>query len=216
LLPFLNVYGIVAGASTATNVDISWPIQISTEANFSGTGVGGGLTGAYGYEGYWVSLDTNWVSMNLDKLDDNVVTHVLSVRAGKGFTFKNGMQLAVWGGAMHVDISSETMGQLSLSELFPGMDPGQTIDDIVVSGRLDPVQQEILEELKNQAGGSLPDEVVVKYSLNKSIADPWNMLLGAQLGLSKHWYLRTEIGLIGRFSVLASVQYRFGFPFFGR
>lgn len=51
---------------------------------------------------------------------------------------------------------------------------------------------------------------VVNYDLDKSLETPWNMLLGAQYGLEPDWFVRTEIGLIGRYSVLFSVNYRFG------
>ena len=36
------------------------------------------------------------------------------------------------------------------------------------------------------------------------------MLLGAQYGIEPNWFVRTEVGIIGRYSVLFSVNYRFG------
>ena len=48
------------------------------------------------------------------------------------------------------------------------------------------------------------------YNLDKSLKDPWNALIGAQYGFEPNWYIRTEVGFIGRYSVLLSVNYRFG------
>jgi hypothetical protein len=50
----------------------------------------------------------------------------------------------------------------------------------------------------------------VNYDLDKSLATPWNALLGAQFALDPHWMLRTELGFIGRYSLLLSFNYRFG------
>ena len=48
----------------------------------------------------------------------------------------------------------------------------------------------------------------INYKLDKAIADPWNMLLGAELDLSRRVQLRAEAGFIGRFSILFGVNYR--------
>jgi hypothetical protein len=51
----------------------------------------------------------------------------------------------------------------------------------------------------------------VQYSLDKSLKNMWNFLLGAQYQFSRHFMLRAEVGFLGsRTQVLAGLQYRFG------
>ncbi len=51
--------------------------------------------------------------------------------------------------------------------------------------------------------GEIPFEVKLKAK------DPWNALLGASLGMGKHWVGTVEVGAIGRTHILASLAYRF-------
>ena len=51
--------------------------------------------------------------------------------------------------------------------------------------------------------GEIPFEVKLKAK------DPWNALLGASLGMGKHWVGTVEVGAIGRMHLLASLAYRF-------
>jgi hypothetical protein len=51
----------------------------------------------------------------------------------------------------------------------------------------------------------------VQYSLEKSVKDPWNFIVGSQFQLNKSWMLRFEYGFLGsRQQVIAGLQYRFG------
>ncbi|MCX6574545.1 MAG: hypothetical protein NTX99_11220 [Candidatus Aminicenantes bacterium] len=51
----------------------------------------------------------------------------------------------------------------------------------------------------------------VQYSLDKSLKNMWNFLLGAQYQISRHFMLRAEVGFLGsRTQVLGGLQYRFG------
>ncbi|NOX46001.1 MAG: hypothetical protein GXO89_03365 [Chlorobi bacterium] len=53
-------------------------------------------------------------------------------------------------------------------------------------------------------------ESVVKYGIDKQVKDKWNMVVGAQFQLNKHWMLRSEVGfLASRTSYLLSLNYRF-------
>ena len=52
------------------------------------------------------------------------------------------------------------------------------------------------------------DTTVVNYSLNKKMADPWNVLLGGTLDVGPHWGIRGELGFLRRKSILVMGNYR--------
>ena len=39
------------------------------------------------------------------------------------------------------------------------------------------------------------------------------MVAGAQASYGDHWTMRVEFGLLGKFSIMAMISYRFGIPF---
>ena len=47
--------------------------------------------------------------------------------------------------------------------------------------------------------------------LIKEIKDMWNMIIGTQFQLNKHWMIRAEYGFLGsRNQLIGGLQYRFG------
>ncbi len=51
----------------------------------------------------------------------------------------------------------------------------------------------------------------VQYSMDKTVKDAWNFIVGGQYQINKHFMLRGEVGFLGsRNQLLAGVQYRFG------
>jgi hypothetical protein len=51
----------------------------------------------------------------------------------------------------------------------------------------------------------------VQYSMDKSLKDAWNFIVGGQFQLNKHFMIRAEVGFLGsRRQVMTGVQYRFG------
>lgn len=51
----------------------------------------------------------------------------------------------------------------------------------------------------------------VQYSMDKSIKDAWNFIVGSQFQYNKHWMIRLEVGFLGsRTQVMTGLQYRFG------
>ena len=150
-------------------------------------------------------------------------------------------QLALWAGGFRVQFSSEATGSLPLIELFPGADPQAKVDQAIVnvetkqmnvdewwSGlstieQANPVNKAKYEtanralstagELLNAADAALNDgdQATVQYSLDKSLKDKWNFIVGSQYQLNKHWMIRAEFGFLGsRKQFLTSLQYRFG------
>lgn len=65
----------------------------------------------------------------------------------------------------------------------------------------------------NAADGALNtiSNSTVQYSLDKRVKDMWNLIVGGQFQLNKHWMIRAEYGFLGsRSQFLTGLQYRFG------
>ena len=150
-------------------------------------------------------------------------------------------QMALWVGGFRVKFSSETSGSLPLIDLFPGADIQGKVDGAIENveqkqmnvdewwNGLTPIEQanpvnkakyETANRVLNTAGevlngidGALNDEqtATVDYSLDKSLKDAWNFIVGTQYQLNKKWMIRAEYGFLGsRTQFLTSLQYRFG------
>ncbi len=51
----------------------------------------------------------------------------------------------------------------------------------------------------------------VQYSMDKTVKDAWNFIVGGQFQINKHLMLRAEVGFLGsRKQVMTGLQYRFG------
>jgi hypothetical protein len=150
-------------------------------------------------------------------------------------------QLALWVGGFRVQFSSETSGSLPLIELFPGADLQGKVDQAIINvetkqmnvdqwwsdlstiEQANPVNKAKYETANralttagnflNAADAALNDgeQAAVQYSLDKSLKDAWNFIVGSQYQLNKHWMVRAEFGFLGsRQQFLTSLQYRFG------
>lgn len=131
LLPFLNVYAILAKANTSTtinagvwlpNTDNSWSqiTSFSSKANFTATTFGFGTTPTLGVGGGWIALDMNVAWTDVSALNDPVFTFVFGPRAGKTFKFeKPNRNIAFWVGGFRVKFTSSTQGSVKLSDVLP-------------------------------------------------------------------------------------------------
>jgi hypothetical protein len=142
LLPFLNVYGIIAFAEPTTKVGFgvwvpdssnNWKevMTYSTKAKFNATTLGFGFTPTIGVAGGWIALDMNFTWSDVSALDKPVYTFVFGPRAGKTFRFKKPQQnVAIWVGGFRIKLASETKGSLALSEVIPNDGSfGTKVDD---------------------------------------------------------------------------------------
>ena len=155
VLPFLNVYAILAMAKTSTSIDAglwlpdssnNWHeiTTISSTANFDATTFGFGLTPTMGIGGGWIALDLNFAWTDIAALSKPAFSFVFGPRLGKTFQLNDrDMTLAFWVGGFRLSIASETSGSLNLSELFP-------VDELQVK-----VDQGMIrvEESQNQVDG---------------------------------------------------------------
>jgi hypothetical protein len=131
LLPFLNVYGILAVSKPNTTVSFGiWVPDTSnvwrevtsytTKASFNATTFGLGMTPTIGIAGGWMALDMNVTWSDVDALDKPAFAFVFGPRMGKTFKFKKPEQnIAVWVGGFRLQYSNATTGSIPLSEVLP-------------------------------------------------------------------------------------------------
>jgi hypothetical protein len=148
--------------------------------------------------------------------------------------------IAFWVGGFRVKFSSETSGSINLSEIADTDQLQVKVDEgiqkvgeqqIAVDDwweGLTPIEQknpineakyatanralDAAGNLLNTADAALNDgqDATVQYSLDKTLKDKWNFVVGSQYQLNKHWMIRAEYGFLGsRTQFLTSLQYRF-------
>src|SRR4051812_21946470 len=125
ILPFLNVYGILAAGKPYTTVSFgifvpdssnTWNevARYSTKANFTSTTVGFGVTPTMGIGGGWLALDMNVTWTDVSALNKPVFGFIFGPRFGKTFKFKNPNEnVAFWAGGFRIKYGSATTGSIS-------------------------------------------------------------------------------------------------------
>ncbi|MBN3581485.1 hypothetical protein JYB64_03735 [Algoriphagus aestuarii] len=222
ILPFLNLYGILGGGTTQTDVTLLSPVGFETSQRFSvdSYGLGATLTGAFGP--IWVAWDNNYNFADVEVVVEPVPAFNSSLRLGHAFPdYKDPEKtLSIWVGVFYQVIQNDTQGSVSVAEIFPGFGEGNFIDALNDwADGLPPAQKVIakqiigkLEDVSNGIDGSTS---MIDYKLEKEVAAPFNLILGAQYQFNKNWMLRSELGVFGKRSqFLLNLNYRFpGFKF---
>lgn len=223
VLPFINVYGIVGQTKKADiNVNLVEPFPLSVTTEVSGTYVGFGAMAAGAVGPLFFSLDANRTYSYNPRLADPAKVLIGGLRTGPVFRFKSNpeMNITLWTGAMYSHFNGETDGSIGAQELAPNA-PAK-IDEMQGNldswyGELSPADQikyylpytRLTDGLGSLKGGI--EEGYLRYSFNKSIEKPWNMLLGAQWQINYQWQIRAEAQFLGdRTAGLFSLNYRFG------
>ena len=220
VFPFLNVYGIFGGGASHTEVNIVYPFEFKSvvDQSFRTAGVGGMV--AFGVGPVWLSVDANWTWNKPELLDKAVLVTILGIRMGHTFVFKSrpDRNFAIWIGGMRAEMASETSGQIAMKDALPPEvwdKRDEIVDDywnwydndasIPEKKAADKVLTPIVNRLDAADG-----DAIVKYAMDKQVAEMWNGLIGAQFQFNKHWMLRSEAGVVGdRKSILVSLNYRF-------
>jgi hypothetical protein len=220
ILPFLNVYGIFGYGESHTEVNVIAPVNLLSIVDQSLRTAGFGVMGAGGIGPVWFSIDANWTWSKPELLDKPVLVNVLGLRLGHTFKFKHKPEsnIALWAGAMGMQMSSDTSGEIKLIDAI-SPEAWERKDEIVnnyynwYDNEATPAQKivadqiltPIVEKIDNADG-----ESIVRYGMDKQVQQKWNGTLGIQYQLNKRWMLRSEVGFIGnRKSILASLNYRF-------
>jgi hypothetical protein len=210
VLPFLNLYAMGNYAiESQTAVSIAEPFSFDAGATQSGYGGGFGFTLAGGVWGFFGTLDLNWTWNKLQKLDLPVGTFLLTPRIGRNFGTLGGVEWIFWVGAMRQIIESETRGDIRLSDAVGGSGDGGFQDDLVAwYDGLPPARQAVVRGVVGRIQAA--EDPVIHYDLDKAVAFPWNLLIGTEIGLTREWRVRAEVGFIQRTQVIIGLNYRFG------
>jgi len=220
VFPFVNLYGIFGFGRSNTEVNLVAPVELKSVVDQSISTAGVGAMVAFGIGPVWLSADINWTWNKPELLDKAVRVNVVGLRMGHTFTFKQrpDRNIAIWIGGMRAQMNSDTNGELKLSDALPP-ETWERKDEIVdnywnwynneatIPQKIaaDKVLTPIVEKLDDADGSA-----IIKYGMDKQVAELWNGIIGAQFQLNKHWMIRSEGGIIGdRKSFLISLNYRF-------
>lgn len=215
--------------------------EFKTKAEFEATSMGFGFTPTLGVGGGWMALDMNCVWTDVSALDKPVFTFVFGPRFGKTFKLKKEQNIAIWAGGFRVQFSSQTKGSLALSDLggsgeaLAKVDAGMVkVDEkqvdvdtwwngLTATEQKNPANVAKYETANNALSAatnfltavdgaiSTVNNSTVQYSLDKTLENKWNFIVGAQYQLNRHYMVRSEYGFLGtRNQFLFSLQYRFG------
>jgi len=213
VLPFLNLYGILGGGTTETDVTLLDPISLQTNQQFgvSSFGLGATLAGAVGP--IFLVWDNNYNFADVEVVVEPVPAFNSSFRVGHNLRnpTKPDRMLSVWVGAFYQIIQNDTEGSIPLSDVFPNMGDGSVIDRLNDwAATLPPAQRVIANQIIDRLESLDPADAVIDYKLDKRVAAPFNLILGAQYQFNKNWMLRTELGVFGKRSqFLLNLNYRF-------
>ena len=220
VFPFLNLYGIFGYGESHTEVNLVAPVELKSVVDQSISTAGVGVMAAFGIGPVWLSVDANWTWNKPELLNEATRVNVIGLRLGKTFTFKEHPErnIAVWVGGMRVKMGSETSGEVKMIDALPP-ETWERRDEIVDNywdwydndatipqkKAADQVLTPIVDRMEAADG-----DAIIRYGMDKQVAEMWNGLIGAQFQLNKHWMLRSEGGVIGdRKSFLISLNYRF-------
>jgi hypothetical protein len=209
VLPFLNLYGLYGPGQANTNVEVVTPVAFTSSVDQGATTYGVGITGAMGIKRNWLSVDVNWTWSDLEKLQDPVQIRILGLRYGRAIKLSGNKKIAFWVGTMNKKVELKTRGSIAFDEAVPpefwnqieNIGPGDPWYDA-----LTPAQKAAVDRMVQRIQAS--KNTTINYGLDKALADPWNMIAGTQYSIGKNWEFRAEGGFIGRWSILAGLNYR--------
>jgi hypothetical protein len=217
IFPFLSFYGVFSSGDTETNVHITEPAEFTTTAKSGASVVAVGATFQMGYKGFFAVADFNTSVADIERLADTVGANILSFRLGYNYKLnEKGMGIAAWVGTAGQVLGVDTSGSVKLADVLPPPTPAM-VDNVQAKCDAiplnDPARKKVCndfaQKLRDWSNGTDPS-ATVEYSLEKRPLNIWNLVLGAQYGLDKHWQFRVETSFLGgRTSFLAGTEYRF-------
>jgi hypothetical protein len=209
VFPFLNVYGLAGPGQANTTVEVTTPINFESSVDQNAKTYGVGITGAKGIKRNWLSVDVNWTWSDLEKLADPVRIRILGIRYGRAMKLSPTKRLAFWLGTMNQKVELETRGSIGFDEAVPPefWDDVENLPSTPWYAALPPAQKAVVDKLIQRILAS--KSTTINYGIDKALSDPWNLLVGGQITLSKRWEFRAEAGFVGRVSILGGLNYRF-------
>jgi len=210
LFPFLNIYGMLGYAESDAAVTLNAPFDFETAVSFNGWSYGGGAILAVGLQGFWITANGNLTWTDMEDYYDPVRATVLSFRLGRTLRIIKNTSFQIWLGAMHQDPESKVTGKFLLYDVvtnelmgyFQNYQQSQWYNDLT------PQEQQFVDtfiEIMQQG----PTGLALDYEVVQNPEQRWNMLAGAQVELSKKWYIQAEAGFLGsRTSLMMNLNYR--------
>ena len=231
IFPFLNVYGLIGlveGTTTVPYNAITLPdqrIELGLESVIENEGI------TYGY-GVTVNaklgpviaiFDANQTFSKMERFDEPFPVATVSARFVKKWEMDGGRRVTLWGGAFGTFLTSKTVGNILVNDLAPGLEDNAA--QITAARDLNCTQVGsiwipklgsdytaaqcvavgAIADVANKANGSAID-----YEIEKKLSAIWTPVIGSQYEFNKNWSMRTEIGLITRWSIMLGAEYRFG------
>lgn len=197
LFPFLNIYGILGKANTATTInagiwvpdaDNNWSnvMDFGTKAEFNATTFGLGMTPTIGIGGGWLALDMNVAWTDIDALDKPAMSFIFGPRLGKTFKFnKPESNIAFWTGAFRVHLKSGTNGSLAIKDLFPNAGQAQDkVDQAMIKVDDKQVQVDAWWNGLSNAEQAKPSNKAKYETANSALDKAGNLLNGIDGALS--------------------------------
>jgi hypothetical protein len=217
VLPFFNVYGIIGGGTTETQVNLNEPVSFETDQKFSVSTFGIGTTIAGAVGPIFLVWDNNYNFADVEVVVEPVPAFNSSVRVGHTILDASnpGRSLSAWVGVFYQVIQNDTEGSIGINEIFPGFGDGAFIGRLEEwAATLPPAQRvvmnQIIDKLEDMSNGIDPGDATINYKLDKEVAAPFNIILGAQYQFNKNYMLRSELGVFGKRSqFLLNLNYRF-------
>lgn len=164
--------------------------NLKFKLDFKGTTYGIGTTLVGGVGNWFTAVDANYTQTQFDILDGSIDAFTVSPRVGYRFTTPGidkmhlpSGKLNVWVGSMYQDVQQEFKG--SLDDLTM---PSATLQRLVSMANY------------NNNG---------RFDVKQHLQSPWNMLLGAQYEITRHFNVTTEFGFAERNSFFVAGEYRF-------
>jgi hypothetical protein len=204
VLPFLSVYGIMGMGHSQVVVPVVEPIVFTTTQEFSLKTGGVGLTLAGGLGPFFLTADGNVAWTWLEALNKPVPAYNFDTRIGHSFVSATHPErnLTVWIGAFFQTLSSQTTGEIQMSDVMSADAAQKMITQL--ENRIDteypnlkPAQKKMIDNIISDGVEKLENSTV-HYELDKEIAGKWNMIFGAQYQHNKHWQARCEVGTFGK------------------
>ncbi|WP_281227189.1 hypothetical protein [Flavobacterium aquiphilum] len=196
LFPFLNVYGILGKAKTATNINAgvwvpdannNWSqvYSFGTKANFDATTFGLGLTPTIGVGGGWLALDMNVSWTDISALEKPAMAFIFGPRLGKTFKFNRPeSNIAFWTGAFRVHLKSGTAGSLALNDVLNLDDAQAKVDNAITNVNGKQTQVDAWWNGLSNAEQAKPSNKAKYETANKALDTAGNLLNGIDGALS--------------------------------
>ncbi|MCJ7468429.1 MAG: hypothetical protein MUO53_17250 [Maribacter sp.] len=154
---------------------------------------------------------------------------------------KPNRNISIWVGGFRLKVNRDTRGSLALNEVLPVTEWNQKViagqekvgeaqveldtwwDNLTPVEQRNPVNSikreanqkklDLASTFLNGAENAIntADNSTLEYALDKKQKSMWNLVVGSQFQLNKHWMLRGEYGhASGRDQIFMGLQYRFG------